>query len=557
MARRGAVPLLLRKPHAQPQHRLLASIVSLVLVLVAVARVVATYDVFSQTFDEPAHVAAGMEWLDAGVYQYEVQTPPLARVAAAVGPYLDGLRSTGESSFWVEGNAILDARGTYQRNLELARVGELPFFLLSIAMVGAWARRLFGPGIAIVSVALFTTIPPVLAHAGLATTDVALMGTLAAALLAFACWLERPSPLRGAVLGGAVGLALLAKFSAVVFLLPSALVLVGCAWLTGRGMGGAATLRLRSLPMMLTVVIATGAIVVWAGYHFSVGSIRGVPVPAPEFLRGIAAAAQHDERGHFSYLLGQPGGQGWWYFFPVTLAVKTPIPVLLLGLVGAAGVLSETRRRRNWQPLIPLALPLVLVGAAIPSTIDLGVRHVLTVYVFLSVLAAVGVCAMWSTHGRWRRVGARAAVVVAVLWQVVAGVRAQPDYLAYFNELAGPEPGWILVDSDLDWGQDLPRLAEVARAEHISDLALAYFGTADPRQHGLPYAHPLRVGDRPTGWVAISETQFRRGLESAPDAYGWLSTYQPLLRVGKSMRLYLLSRESGAPAAQSRTLADR
>src|SRR5947209_14951693 len=72
-----------------------SALLAAALVLLASARIIATYTVFNHTADEPAHVACGMEWLDQGVYRWEAQHPPLARVAAALGPYLLGVRSQG------------------------------------------------------------------------------------------------------------------------------------------------------------------------------------------------------------------------------------------------------------------------------------------------------------------------------------------------------------------------------------------------------------------------------------------------------------------------------
>src|SRR6267142_6158621 len=111
------------------------------LVLMGVLRIVATYHDFNQAYDEPAHIACGMEWLDKGTFQMEPQHPPLPRVMAAVGPYLAGLRlpplqyAGGNPAdgydFYGAGNQILSAQGRYFRNLTLARVGTLPFLALA------------------------------------------------------------------------------------------------------------------------------------------------------------------------------------------------------------------------------------------------------------------------------------------------------------------------------------------------------------------------------------------------------------------------------------------
>ncbi len=130
------------------------SIVGLVVVLAAigVARIASTYRVFNQTWDEPGHIATGMEWLDRGSYLYLPSHPPLARVAVALGPFIDGSRSVGRPLDSIvaasqEGNQILHALDTYDsyfHTLTLARIGILPFFLAAAALVWAWSRRLSG-----------------------------------------------------------------------------------------------------------------------------------------------------------------------------------------------------------------------------------------------------------------------------------------------------------------------------------------------------------------------------------------------------------------------------
>src|SRR5271166_6692008 len=193
-------------------------IVAFLLAGIGVARIVSTYHVFSQTTDEPAHVATGMEWLEHGTYTFEPLHPPLARVAVAIGLYLSGLRLNDNQGLWIEGNDLFLAQGRYLHNLTLARLGVLPFFLLASFLVWYWAHVRYGDGPALVATFLFTTSPVVLAHAGLATTDMPLTATFTGALLAYINFLEKPTYLRSGILGMAVALAILSKFSALVFL---------------------------------------------------------------------------------------------------------------------------------------------------------------------------------------------------------------------------------------------------------------------------------------------------------------------------------------------------
>lgn len=245
-----------------------------ILIVIALARIAGTWRVYSATFDEPGHLAAGMEWVDRGLYQYEELHPPLARIAAAGVPYRNGFRSTGRPGPWAEGNAILSQQGDPRRALTLARLGILPFLIAASLVVFSWARQVANDTTGLLAVLAFTNVPPVLAHSGLATTDAASMATVGAALYALVRWLERPSPGRTAWLGVAAGLALLAKMSALVFL-PAA---------------GGAVLLLRRLsgnrlgPYLERGVAAAlvALVVVWGGYRFSVGPlIRWTPPSSP------------------------------------------------------------------------------------------------------------------------------------------------------------------------------------------------------------------------------------------------------------------------------------
>jgi hypothetical protein len=118
-------------------------------------------------------------------------------------------------------------------------------------------------------------------------------------------------------------------------------------------------------------------------------------------------------------------------------------------------------------------------------------------------------------------------------------VRAHPDYLGYFNECCAAAPERWLVDSDLDWGQDLARLAHTLKTHGVDHFYLAYFGSADLSRHGLPPFQDLKAYERVRGWVAVSESHFAMGAQGPPyDWYRWLRDYEPVARVGKSIRLY-------------------
>jgi len=508
----------------------------------ATALVVSTYPVFNQMWDEPAHIAAGMEWLSRGRYTYEPQHPPLARVAAAIGPYLGGARTIGLPKMFNEGRALLGEGAHYRRILTLARLGMLPFLWLMLAVCAVWGVRAAGPAGGALAVVFAATNPNLLAHAGVAGTDLAPAALAALALFAWMRWREEPTTRRALLFGASVGLAAAAKFSAVVYLAPALVLGEGVRWLLPRD----TPVRDRLALSWRHALVGCGAaaLVLWAAYRFDIGPIQpgGIWVPAPALLRGLRPFLQHANGGHPAFLLGEVSQRGWWYYYLVVLGVKTPLPLLTLAVVGAAESVRAARAAR-WTSLVPLVGTVAVLAVALASHVDLGVRIVLTIYPFLAVLAARGVVAAWTRGGTPTMVGARRiAISVLVLIELVIPFQAWPDYVAYFNPIVGERPERVLVDSNLDWGQDLYRLADTVRARRIDSVRVHYFGSSSLEAVGLTNARRLDPNERTTGWVAASET-FLAGVWS-DTSLRWLARRTPVARIGPSMRLYYIAPES-------------
>ena len=501
---------------------------ALCLIAIAAVRIVSTYTAFADVGDEPAHLACGLEYVAQHVYRYETQHPPLARAMAALGPYLDGARPVGEPNPEWEGDAILCHSGHPGRTLFLARLGVLPFFLLACLVVYFWARHHFGNSAAVWATGLFTLLPPVLAHAGLATTDMALTACLGAAFFSLVLWAEKPTLPRSLLLGGATALAALSKFTALGFL-PAGVGLALAAYIAVERPGLnklAASARERAAPFGLAVL--TGALLIWAGYWFSLG-----PLPAPEFFDGVRNAMRHNATGHTAYLLGQVSKTGWWYFFPVALAVKTPIAFLLLLAWG--GYL--TVGARHARPLLPWAFSLGILLPAMTSHVNIGVRHVLPIYIGLSIVAGqVGDL----PHGK------RIILVVLLLWLAITGALHHPDYLAYFNELVGSQPEKVLVDSDLDWRQDTKRLAGRLKELGATEVSFGQFiwkAQCLDAWPGLPHPRPIDPLVPVEGWTAVGPTLAKTtqyGLDYRyPNLKPWFEYIQPVERVGSLLLYYV------------------
>jgi hypothetical protein len=468
-----------------------------------------------------------MEWLDKGVYTYEPQHPPLARVFAALGPYLSGRRTEGKKSFWAEGLTILYHGNQYQRNLSLARLGILPFFWIAALVVYFWARRYGGEAEAAIAVFLFTFLPPVLAHAGLATTDMALTAFTGASFLSALVWIDRPSAASATLFGACTGLAVLSKFSALPFI-PSAMAAAVVVYMFVERPSAAKLTQtvLKLLPSFLLAILA-GAIVIWAGYRFSFDK-----VPAPAFWAGIDQVREHNAKGHSAYLLGMRSETGWWYYYLVLLVVKTPLP--FLGLLGFGLV----KNPRKWMPL---AFSLGILLFASTSRINIGVRHVLPIYIGFCLVAAAGTMRLLelSSRAAW----AKWTLAGLMLWLAATSLLSHPDYIPYFNLIAGDEPEKIAVDSDLDWGQDMNRLGARLREAGAQEVTFNPFVLADLEHvHGFPRVQQSNPLVPSPGWNALSLTvlkEMRLGLfDRQPEATPWPEKMKPGERIGKGILLY-------------------
>jgi len=561
---------------------------AVLLAFIALVRIVSTYSQTAQAFDEPCHVAAAIEFLDLHRYTLDPVHPPLARIAIGLPLYLAGERypnlpvTDQPISYNDVGNGVLYDSGHYLRNLRLARMGVLPFFLLATAIVFLWARGEYGNLAGVMAVALFTTLPNVLALSSIAYTDIVAASTQLLLLFTFCQWLQKATTRSAAWLGAAAGLALLSKATTLLFFPAAAIAIVLAKWISTRTFAGeniAAKIIVRHIAIVLVLV----CVIVWAGYGFAVGhvdealnlspasmpSFQHFPaplartgrwlissnprVPAPALIKGLAVALVLNTTRPAAYLLGHIKEGGWWYFFLIGVAVKSPLPFLILALVGAVSLRGFDSRQR-WQALAPVLAAIAVLLVTMPVKYNAGVRHVLIVFPLLAIVAGQGCSYLWHMQGRGRP-AARVALISLLCWQCVSSARASGDFLAYFNELAGSDPSRVMVAGcDLDCGQDLFLLAHEFQARQISHATLAIWTSADPSRMNLPKFDVPEANRPVTGWFAISLRALRFGdsfhMTYPPGAFDWLSAYQPVARVGKTILLYDIPQDKRTPETQ-------
>lgn len=541
----------------------------------------------SATFDEGAHLPAGYTYLARGDHRLNPEHPPLLKVWAALPLlFLDVQAGPPDDEAWA-----LRRQWEYGRRLlyrwndgdRLLFWGRLPIVALGALLcvaVFAWTRRHWGLPAAALALWLCALSPEVLAHGQLVTTDVGVTLFLFLAVVLFERLLERATPLRALACGAATGAALASKFSGLV-LGPIFLVLALVAlWRRRRD---ERMPRPRALAGALLIVGMVALAVVWGSYGFRFRLAQDPQVEAAfEWSRvtpasgPVAWVAQVARAGHLlpepyvfgflrfyrhsearpAFLMGQRSDSGFWYYFPATFALKTPLAlVALLALSLVVARAKPGGAWASWTLWVPVA-----VYAVVTQTrgLDIGHRHLLPLHPFL--FAAAGRCAAWALGSPRQRLAIPAVALLAG-WYGASSLRAYPHFLTHFNELAGgPAGGYrYLVDSNLDWGQDLRGLGQALRERGIPEVKLSYFGSADPEFYGIrgellpsqmlppprSVQRRIEVGDV----VAISATNLQ-GVYLDPALQPFLADLRartPLFTVGNSIFVYRVDRAWDLP----------
>jgi len=490
------------------------------------------------TYDEAVHLASGYSYWKPGPYRLNISDhPPLAEMVAAVpllpmGPSLSRshpdwlkLRRYPYADHFLYRNKV-----AAERMLDSGRI--FLFLVISVLVLGAaclWALRLGGPWAAVGAAAGIVFCPVLTSNSALVTTD-----GLAGALFFTVFWLlsrRDRSRTVWAAAGACAGLAMASKFSMAViapFALGFLMVEHGMRPREKRGAFPWTGVGLAALAAVAALAAA------YRFYQF------------PLFWEGLTATMRRLGQGRSSFLLGEYATQGFFLYFPIALAVKTPIP-LLVGAAATAAVWAYRRERERLWVILPPAAYFIL---ALTSRTQIGVRHLLPVMPFLAVLAGCGAARLWAAGTRGRAVAA-----VMALWLAASVLRVHPHYLAYFNEAAGgPASGYKwLVDSNLDWGQDLKTLGRALHEMGDPPIYLSYFGTADPAAYGIRHVPVIRNWNVPrpgdevdpaaSGRVllAVSATNLQANYISDRTVFAWLKEREPLRVFGHSIFLFDLT----------------
>ncbi len=490
----------------------------------------------SLSADEPVHILSG--WFEAFGRNaiVNIEHPPVAKLLAGLAlgtlhlppPPADVPPGTRFTDF---GHAFLfENRVSPDAIAGAARAPFLGVLALLLLLVFAAAAFRYGAAAGLFALALVALDPNFVAHAGVVHTDVPAAVAFLGTVLAWEAARRRPTAFRVIAAGAVLGLALATKFSAIL-LLPILLLqsLLAARREPSPGRAAlAATLRLGAAgAVALVTVLAVYApltsrmdpeyqrrviheMVAGRGaprLSAAIESLAGVSRPLAHYFGGLASVLrQNAVGGGVNYLFGKVSVHGFPAYFFVAFFLKSTLAFLAvtaLALVHCLRPRSELREERRLF-LLPVA---VLFLASIGSAYNIGIRHMLPVYPFLSLAGAASFARLSSNDGRALRPAPPALLLLALLPLLSAYelVRIHPHELSYFNAFAGgPERGRrILSDSNVDWGLDLKRLAGELKRRRVVDPTIVYFGGDDvPYRTGVPdFAEDPRVRGR---LVAIS-----------------------------------------------------
>jgi hypothetical protein len=459
------------------------------------------------TFDEPIYLQRGLEGWRDGSHRglLKLGTMPLPADVQTLPLYvIERVRGTP----W-------NLNDDFGEALAVARIMTLPFWWLLLVYGWRIGRSVAGPWGGNLAVSVLACEPNLLAHASLATTDIAVTACLAAFAFHYQQGRDANFGRRVLVPGAWYGVALLAKASALVFG-PLCMLAIELhrkfgepAGLSRRDKPGGSqirswlseTIQIGLVGLTVTFLFCGSdwqpepSFVAWAN-GLPEGGAKSVMVWLADYLcifsnagEGIARQIKHNMRGHGTYLLGQDSASAIWYYFPVLFTIKLTVPMLL-----AIGVVISFRARSlfNW----PTFCAAVLFLFSLNCRVQIGIRLVLPCVALAAIgISAAIVSALQLTESVRARAMLKMGSLAGVAWMAIGSVAIWPDGLGYINEFwGGRQNGYQIVsDSNYDWGQGLPDLADWKRQHAASELGVWYFGT-DPRLRQFPIQSvPLHV----------------------------------------------------------------
>jgi hypothetical protein len=426
----------------------------------------------SATSDEPIHLVAGYSYWQTRDFRINPEHPPLAKLIAslpllAIKPALDTAGEDWKTSSQDRLGFTFLYSNDADRLLFWARIPMIALAALGGLITFLWTRDLFGPIAGAFAAGLYSFCPNLLAHGMLITTDVPVGTFILLTLYLFWRQGSRPNWRNSLVTGLALGAAMTSKYSGA--LLPILITgLAGVRAFRQENRRQALIAEIQSLAVMA----AAALFVIEAAYLFT-----GSPLV---YFRNSAVVNANHNRSYEAYLLGELKPGGWWYYFLVAFTFKATFATLILLVLAVIQTISGVME--TWSDTILLAGIAFYVIAYSAEADNLGVRYLLPVFPLIYIWVSRIVPGYWKSS-------LGPAVLAGLLgWQMWAAVSSFPNYIPYFNELAGGTRAGpdLLDDSNVDWGQGVKEVAAYVKQKRIENVVLCPFSAfMNPEYYGL------------------------------------------------------------------------
>ncbi len=552
------------------------------LIIVHFALAISSARLKSPTADEPFHLARGVSAMFSGDFRLSVAHPPLINLINTVPLlFVEGLRFPFIDGSWKNRKADISYRKSrfawlflwrLNRNpQEIIMLARVPTMILSCLLglvVFFFSKKLFGYNAGIFSLFLYCFCPNMLAHARLISTDTGASLTILAVFFTLRNYLEKQSWRSFLLAAFAFALAQLSKFTAIL-LYPVILIVLFVR--PGMPVKKRATRAL----LEFIAITAIALVFIWAGYGFEMKSqhsienlnlddkntaltwrlkktaikiIENIKIPPRTYFYGIARTfANTEKHTHSLYFMGELSREGWWYYYPVLFLIKTPLPLLILMVMGV--ILSRASPKLNTLDRVILLFPPVFLFIAFMflNRMNIGIRHILPIFPFIHVWLGRLIVVRFR-----RRALYLAGLGLLSAWYAAGTIAVHPDYLVYFNEtVGGPEGGLKYSVLGEDWGQDIAGLGRYVREHRIRYIYYTPYGNTDPHAYGINY-EPIKCKEPRAGIFAVHRAEKVRPLDrKAPDCYAWLDAFEPTEIIGHTILIYEISesavREMSAP----------
>ena len=428
--------------------------------------------------DDSMHMPAGYSYLLTRDYRLNQEHPPLIKLISGLGLWRLHPRFPFESPGWQEAATPGDPEdgmvkieeAFFETNAsqfdQIAFYGRLPvLFVALLLLVAVWwlTRVLFGPLAALIAVFLLATEPNIIGDAIVVQNDVASALMVVVFVIALRRFLINGRAKDALALGGALGVALVTKYSMLVLAPVSVLALL--AWSIWQIIRRRSSLS--SVVLCASVVFISAYFILIAFYGFHVDRIGALPPLLPRyFVSGVKMVLEDSRDGRPAFLLGQVSDTGWWYYFPVAFVLKTTIPFLIASVAGFVWAVVQIVWRKRYSMLYVVGPGLGYLAMTMTSHLNIGVRHLLPMFPFAAMAGAAFIVALFDFFYPRQRILALAVLVIVLVPAVIVAVCAYPNYLTYFSPVAGGAAhGWqTLSDSNVESGQEVKPLAQYLKA---------------------------------------------------------------------------------------------